>query len=322
MAWNLDWFLQLHLVSGHRNLDEASLSESSVAHNVSRYIGSIIAGWVIVGCSYLSSSNGFRIPIWCQMITSGFVAISVWFLPESPRWLMANDRADEAIEVLARYHGEGSASHPMVQLQLKEMQHQISTDATDKRWWDYRGLWNTHSARRRLICVMGMATFGQLSGNSATGYYLPVMVKNAGISDAHTQLILNAIYPIICFIAAITGARMTDVIGRRPLLLYSIVFCSFCFLVMFGTSKLATEDPSNSAAANATIAFIYVFGIVFSFGWTPLQSQCKFYITVKLNYTALGKLIWCRYRRDTPYGNSRQGHSSWKSRLQCCGCCI
>lgn len=186
---------------------------------------------------------------------------------------MANDRYEEATKVLAKYHGEGSVSHPIVEMQLKEMHHQISTDASDKKWWDYRELWNTHSARRRLICVIGMAMFGQLSGNSATGYYLPVMAKNAGIDDAHTQLILNAIYPIICFVAATIGARMCDVIGRRPLLLYSIVFCSASFLVMFGTSKVANDDPSNTPAANASIAFIYVFGIVFSFGWTPLQSM-------------------------------------------------
>lgn len=66
---------------------------------------------------------------------------------------------------------------------------------------------------------------------------------------------------------------MTDKIGRRPLLLYSIVFASICFAIMTGTSKLATENPDNKAAANTVIAFIYVFGVTFSFGWTPLQSM-------------------------------------------------
>ena len=66
---------------------------------------------------------------------------------------------------------------------------------------------------------------------------------------------------------------MTDKIGRRPLLLYSIVAASCSFAIMTGASKVATEDPSNKAAANTVIAFIYIFGVIFSFGWTPLQSM-------------------------------------------------
>jgi MFS family permease len=65
---------------------------------------------------------------------------------------------------------------------------------------------------------------------------------------------------------------MTDVIGRRPLLLYTTVFCSCCFAVITGTSKLAVDD-GQTAAANTTVAFIFIFGIAFSFGWTPLQSM-------------------------------------------------
>lgn len=206
-------------------------------------------------------------------VTSGIVCVGVFFIPESPRWLMANDKHEEAAKVLATYHGEGSVDHPIVQLQLKEMVSQISTDASDKSWWDYRELWNTHSARRRLICVLGMAVFGQVSGNSLSSYYMTAMLKNAGVEEEKKVLALNAINPVLCFGASLLGARMTDVVGRRPLLIYSIIFCSFCFAVMTGTSKLSNEDTSNAASANTTIAFIYIFGIVFSFGWTPLQSM-------------------------------------------------
>jgi MFS family permease len=153
------------------------------------------------------------------------------------------------------------------------MSQQIRIDDSDKKWWDYHELWNTHSARRRLICMLSMACFGQISGNSLSSYYLPAMLTNAGITDEKTKLMLNGINPALSFLGAILGARLTDKIGRRPLLLYSIVFCSVCFAIITGTSKLATDDRSNSAAANTTIAFIFVFGIVFSFGWTPLQSM-------------------------------------------------
>lgn len=79
---------------------------------------------------------------------------------------MAQGKVEAAQAILGKYHGEGDVDHPMVTLQMKEMHHQIKLDASDKRWWDYRELWNSHSARRRLICVIGMAVFGQISGNS------------------------------------------------------------------------------------------------------------------------------------------------------------
>ncbi|KAF5237861.1 hypothetical protein FANTH_10575 [Fusarium anthophilum] len=241
-------------------------------YNCTWYIGSIIASWVVYGSSYIDGDIAWRLPIWCQMITSGIVALGVLWLPESPRWLIAQDRVEDAVKVLATYHGEGDENHPMVVLQIKEMTNQIAADATDKSWWDYRGLWNTHSARRRLIGVLGMAVFGQVSGNSLSSYYLPVMLKQAGITDEKKVLALNGVNPVLCFFGAILGARLTDVIGRRPLLIYSIIFCSCCFAVITGTSKLSLDQPDNASAANATVAMIFIFGIVFSFGWTPLQS--------------------------------------------------
>ncbi|KAI8180139.1 Lactose permease [Colletotrichum sp. SAR 10_75] len=255
-------------------------------YNCTWYVGSIIASWTVYGCSYIEHDGGWRIPIWIQMVTSGIICVGVFFIPESPRWLMANDKHEQAAKILATYHGEGSMDHPIVQLQLKEMAQQIRTDASDKKWWDYSELWNTHSARRRLICVLGMAVFGQVSGNSLSSYYMTALLENAGIDDEKKVLALNAINPILCFGAALAGARMTDVVGRRPLLIYSIIFCSFCFAIITGTSKLATEDASNEAAANTTIAFIYIFGIVFSFGWTPLQSM---YIAETLNTATRAK---------------------------------
>jgi len=242
-------------------------------YNCTWYIGSIIASWVVYGCAFIDNLDAWRIPIWCQMITSGIVVVGVFWLPESPRWLMAQDRHEEAARVLATYHGEGRIDHPMVQLQMKEMINQISAEASDKKWYDYHELWNTHSARRRLICVLGMAVFGQISGNSLSSYYMVNMLKSAGITDEHKVLALNGINPALSFLGAILGARMTDVIGRRPLLLYTIAFASLCFAILTGTSKLATDDTTQVAAANTTIAFIFIFGIVFSFGWTPLQSM-------------------------------------------------
>ena len=56
---------------------------------------------------------------------------------------MANGRHEEALDVMARFHGEGDHNSPIVQLEYKEMAEEISTTGSDKRWWDYRELFNS-----------------------------------------------------------------------------------------------------------------------------------------------------------------------------------
>ncbi|OKP04970.1 hypothetical protein PENSUB_6715 [Penicillium subrubescens] len=53
---------------------------------------------------------------------------------------------------------------------VKEMGHQVTVGDSDssRKWWDYRELLNTHSIRRRFICVAGLACFDQISGISLT----------------------------------------------------------------------------------------------------------------------------------------------------------
>jgi hypothetical protein len=52
--------------------------------------------------------------------------------------LIANDRHEEALDTMARFHGEGSRYSPIVVLEYKEMVEDISVTGSDKRWWDYR----------------------------------------------------------------------------------------------------------------------------------------------------------------------------------------
>ncbi|KAH7183528.1 general substrate transporter [Fusarium flagelliforme] len=236
-------------------------------------VGAIIAGWVTYGAAYIPGNDGWRVPVWSQLVTSGIVAIFVYFLPESPRWLIAKDKHEEAAKILAKYHGEGSVDHPIVQLQMKEMMAQISSEKSEQRWWDYRQLWSTHNHRRRLICVLGMAIMGQASGNSLSSYYLVTMMNTAGITAEKKVLALNAVNSVLGLVGSLIGARLTDKVGRRPLLLYSIAFCSVIFAVITGTSKMAVDDESNTNAANTTIAFVFLFGVVFSLGWTAQQSM-------------------------------------------------
>ena len=96
----------------------------------------------------------------------------ILFFPESPRWLIVNDRREEALAIFAKYHGDGDENSPVVQLQYHEIIEQLHATKTENPWWDYRELANTKAARYRLFMVIAMAFFGQWSGNNVVNYFV------------------------------------------------------------------------------------------------------------------------------------------------------
>jgi hypothetical protein len=50
----------------------------------------------------------------------------MYFLPESPRWLVQKDRKEEALRVLATVHAKGDENDPYVQAELREISAKIA----------------------------------------------------------------------------------------------------------------------------------------------------------------------------------------------------
>jgi hypothetical protein len=120
----------------------------------------------------ITTSWAWRIPTIVQAGLPSIVMVLILFFPESPRWLIAHDRREEALVIFAKYHGEGDEHSPVVQLQYHEIIEQMSLTRNENPWWDYRELVNTRAARYRLYMVIGMSFFGQWSGNNVVSYFM------------------------------------------------------------------------------------------------------------------------------------------------------
>lgn len=242
-------------------------------YNTFWFVGGIPATWTIYATQDLEGDLSWRLPIWLQSVASGGVILGCLFCPETPRWLVSNDRHAEAINVMTKYHGEGDRNSPIVLLTYREMIEEITTEGSDKRWWDYASLFNSKIAWWRMACVAGMGFFGQWSGNGAVSYFMPVLLDTIGVKEERTQLLYNAILNVLSFFAATLGARFVDRFGRRPVLLTATsLFVLLWTIITTLTAIYANEKNENLAGSRATIAMIYTFGITYSFAYTPLQA--------------------------------------------------
>ena len=142
------------------------------------WLGNILAGWTTYGSElHLSESSwAWRTPTLVQCGLPTVVMALVMFFPESPRWLIMKDRREEAIAIMAKYHGDGDAHAPIVSLQVNEIIADMAETRNDNPWWDFKELVYTPAARYRLYMVIAMAFFGQWSGNN--GAYLSTVIPS------------------------------------------------------------------------------------------------------------------------------------------------
>jgi hypothetical protein len=78
----------------------------------------------------------------------------MWFMPESPRWLVQKDRQEEALQVLAQVHAGGDVNDAYVQAELAEIVAKISFEKNHPPPSYYDMLIGTH--RRRMWIGIGV----------------------------------------------------------------------------------------------------------------------------------------------------------------------
>ncbi|ETW76486.1 sugar transporter [Heterobasidion irregulare TC 32-1] len=256
--------------------------------------GAIPAAAITLGTSRMLSDWSWRIPLIIQAFPAMLVVLTIWFLPESPRWLMAHGRTEEAFEFLIKYHGNGDREHPIVQLQMREFTEGIRTDGSDKRWWDFkyvtlyshkhtyprakqwwvfRALFVTSNARWRILMVFLMGFFGQMSGNGL-GYFNLSIYESLGFGK-QMQFNMNLISTCANALVAWIAVSLEDRMPRRKVLVAGTFACAVMLALNAAFSArwaAYTAGEQNLAIGDAGIAFYFLFGVVYAFTYTPLQS--------------------------------------------------
>lgn len=287
------------------------------AYNSLWYSGAIVAAWATFGTFYIKNTWSWRIPSLLQCLPSVLQLCTLWFCPESPRWLISKGRDEEALNILAYYHANGNADDPLVQFEFKEIKEAIELDRQIAVNVGYKSLFMTRGNRKRLRIIVAIAFFSQWSGNGLVSYYLSRVFDTIGITSSVIQLLINGILQIWNLAWALGASFFCDRIGRRPMFIGSCAgMLLFFTLQTICSARFAVSG--SQPAAHAVIAFIFLFYAAYDIAFTPLivsytveilpypirakgfnifnfTISCAIIFNQYINPIALGKLQWKYY---------------------------
>ncbi|KAF7712308.1 MFS-type Sugar/inositol transporter [Penicillium ucsense] len=241
--------------------------------------GILIMYLIAYGCAVgVSGPAAFRICWGIQAVPGLILFIALFFFPESPRWLAAKERREEALDVLALIHGKGDRNDPVVQVEFEEVQEaaRIAHQSKDVSFLSLFGprIW------KRTMCGMSVQMWQQLLGGNVAMYYVVYIFEMAGLSG-NTTLWSSAIQYVIFLVTTGVMLPYIDRVGRRKLLLSGSVICMVIHFIIAGVMATKGESVTNvngnynltwsikGSPGMAVIAFSYIFTGVYGFTWAP-----------------------------------------------------
>ena len=205
---------------------------------------------------------------WAELVPSLIFLVSLVFIPESPRYLVAAGKETAAAAVLARlgHPGDPEAKVAEIRHTLRAGHKPRMSDLYDQ-------------ATRRIHPILwvgiGLAAFQQLVGINVVFYYGSVLWQAAGFSEGDA-LLINVISGAVNIGSTFVAIALVDRIGRKPLLLFGSVGMALTLGVLAAIFATAGLDPSGRLQLGnreGTVALIAANAYIFCFGvsWGPVM---------------------------------------------------
>jgi sugar porter (SP) family MFS transporter len=204
---------------------------------------------------WFAASQGWRWMFAFGLVPAVLFLFMVLTVPESPRWLFAQNRLAEAESVLKSYTDEAGAT-----LLLEDIRVSLMTKM-ERRW---SALWSP-AVRGSLLIAAGFMVLIPATGINAILYYGPQIFSLAGIGSNKSAIFATLLVAITNVLATVIALVLVDRLGRKPLLYaglggmtVALFVLSFCF------HQQAQLGPSLGKIATACLMFFitcYAFSI-------------------------------------------------------------
>ncbi|KAI9039168.1 general substrate transporter [Aspergillus affinis] len=181
------------------------------------------------GCDGQSEAS-WRLPLAIQILPAIILGLGITFFPDSPRWLLMNERDEDALDALSKLRRRVKDSPALVNEYL-EVKASIMLENTFARERfpglsgakldaaQYMSFLTTWARFKRLAIGCCVMFFQQFMGCNAIIYYAPTIFAQLGLDGNTTSLLATGVYGIVNCLSTLPALFLIDKIGRRVLLM-------------------------------------------------------------------------------------------------------
>ncbi|RNJ59809.1 High-affinity glucose transporter rgt2 [Verticillium nonalfalfae] len=234
-------------------------------------IGLLLAAVVNNATARRDDSGSYRIPIAIQLAWSLILFSGLLILPETPRFLIKKDNAEQAAKSLSRLR-RLPTDHQAIVAELAEVHanHEFETRMGQGSYLDcFRP-----PILKRQLTGMALQALQQLTGINFIFYYGTKYFENSGVSSGFT---VSMITSAINVASTIPGMYAVDKWGRRPLLLWGAIGMCLSQLIVAVSGTVSSGQHENGeifvkslGGQKAAVSFVCIYIFFFASTWGPL----------------------------------------------------
>jgi sugar porter (SP) family MFS transporter len=226
-------------------------------------VSQLIAAVINRGTESLTTTASYRIPTAVQLIFPLLVLAFLYFVPESPRWLMRRskeERCGSALRLLHKDDKTYTADEDMMTIRGS-----LAAEAEQSAESSWSDLIKDPIERRKVIYSAGALVAQQINGIQWFYYFGTVFSQAIGLEDPFLMSIIVFTIQIVTVLAAVFCANK---IPRRPLLLTTTLIMTASIFIV-GCLGIPGSDVSP-AFGKVIISFVIIEITAFNFAWGPL----------------------------------------------------
>ncbi|KAH7152784.1 general substrate transporter [Dactylonectria macrodidyma] len=226
-------------------------------------VSQIIAAAINRGVVSNNTSFAYRFPIGFQLLFPALILLGIWWVPESPRWLLRENRPKDAALALRLLHRDDKEYDPG--LAVRRIEDDLIRERASEAAGGWAQLVTDPIERRKVVYSAGALVAQQINGIQWFYYFGTVFSKAIGLQDPFLMTLVVFIIQVFVVLAAVLLANK---LPRRPLLMITTGIMTVSIFVV-GCLGIPGGTPSQTIG-KIIISFVIIEIVAFNFAWGPL----------------------------------------------------